>query len=60
MWVYTYAELNGDGEEVSANLLGNGVTTRDAGEVDIARLNQTLLALDSLDDLLGEAIVTKC
>lgn len=60
MWVYTYAELNGDGEEVSANLLGNGVTTRDAGEVDIARLNQTLLALDSLDDLLGEAIVRKC
>lgn len=52
----TYAELDGDREEVDANLLGDGVTSGDAREVDVARLNKTLLALDGPKNLLGEAI----
>lgn len=35
----TYAELDGDGKEVTASLLGNGLTTGDTGEVDVAGLD---------------------
>lgn len=50
-----YSKLNRDGEEVAASLLGNGITARNAGEVDVARLNEALLALDSPEELLGKS-----
>lgn len=52
----TYAKLDGNGEEVDAGLLGNLLAAGNAGEVDVARLNKTLLALKGLEDLLGESI----
>jgi hypothetical protein len=48
-------KLNGDREEVDANLLGNGLAAGNAGEVDVAGLDETLLTLGSPQDLLGEA-----
>ncbi len=51
----TYAELNGDGEEVAAGSLGDGVTAGNTRQVDVAGLNETLLALDGSQDLLSEA-----
>lgn len=51
----TYTKLDGDREEVAADLLGDGLASRDARQVDIAGLDETLLALDGLEDLLGEA-----
>lgn len=54
----TYAKLDGDGEEVGAGQLGNGLTTGYTREVDIARLNKAFLALENrADDLLGEAVM---
>lgn len=50
----TYAKLNGNGEEVDASLLGNLLTTRNAGKVDIAWLHEALDARGSLEKLLGE------
>lgn len=44
----TYTKLNGDGEEVSAGLGSNLLATGNTGQVDVARLNETLLALDGL------------
>lgn len=52
----TYAKLDGNGEEVDTGLLGNLLAAGNAGEVDVARLNKTLLALKGLEDLLGESI----
>lgn len=52
----TYAELNWYGEEVVTGGLCNRVTALDTWKVDKARLDNTLLALDSLDDLLGETV----
>jgi hypothetical protein len=49
------SKLDRDGEEVNANFLGNGLTARNSGEIDVARLNQTLLTLGSPQDLLGES-----
>lgn len=54
--LYTYAKLDGDREEVGADLLSDGIASRDSREVDVARLNQALLTLDGLDDLLGETV----
>ena len=51
----TYSELDGDGEEVDSDLLSNLLTTWNTREVDIARLDETLLALDSLEQLLGKS-----
>lgn len=51
----TYSELNGDREEVAASRLGNSLTSRNAGKVDVAGLNEALLALDSPEDLLSES-----
>lgn len=58
----TYTKLNGNGEEVTAGLLGNGVATWNTRKVDIAWLNNASLSLGSLQDLLGEAIhlVSRC
>lgn len=53
--VSTYAKLNGNGEEVGACLLGDGLTTRDTGQVDVAGLDKTLLALGRTEDLLSES-----
>jgi hypothetical protein len=50
----SYSELNGDREEVGADHLGDGVTSRNAREVDIAGLHKAGLALGGADDLLGE------
>lgn len=52
----TYAKLDGNREEVDADLLRNRLATRDAGEVDVAGLNEALGALDGLQDLLGKAV----
>ena len=50
----TYAKLNGDGEEVDAGLLPDLLAARNAGEVDVAGLDEALDARGSLEDLLGE------
>lgn len=54
--ILSYAELNGNGEEVQASGLGNLVTTGNTRQVDEARLDQTLLALDGPQELLGKAV----
>jgi hypothetical protein len=55
-FVSTYTKLNGDGEEVKTSGLGDGISTLNTREVDVAGLDNTLLALGGLDDLLGEAV----
>ena len=52
----TYTKLNGNREEVKTGGLGNGISALDTREVDVAGLDNTLLALGGLDDLLGEAV----
>lgn len=52
----SYAELNGNREEVDTGLLGNLLTTRDTGKVDVAGLNKALGTGNSLQQLLGEPI----
>jgi hypothetical protein len=52
----TYAKLNGDGEEVDTSLLSNLLTAGNTGKVDVAGLDKALLALDGLENLLGESI----
>ena len=49
-------KLNGHGEVLSAGGLGDGITTLHTWEVDVAGLDDALLALGGLDDLLGEAV----
>jgi hypothetical protein len=51
----TYPKLNGDREEVNANILMDLLATRDTREVDIAGLDETLGALGSLEELLGKS-----
>lgn len=51
----SYAKLDGNGKEVAASGLGNGFTTGNTRQVNVAGLNETLLALDGSQDLLGEA-----
>ena len=51
----TYAELDGNGEEVNTDSLLDSITAGNTGEVDEAGLGDALLALDSLQNLLGEA-----
>jgi hypothetical protein len=50
----TYAKLDGDREEVNANLGLDLLAAGDAGEVDVAGLNEALGALEGLEELLGE------
>lgn len=52
----TYTKLNWYREELGSSSLSNRVTTRDTGEVDVARLDNALLALGGLDDLFGESV----
>jgi hypothetical protein len=52
----TYAELDWDGEELAAGRLLDGFTTGNTRKVDEAGLDNTLLALDGPDDLLGESV----
>lgn len=54
------AELDGNGEELGAGRLSNGVTTLNTGEVDEAGLNKALLALGGPDDLVGESTDISC
>jgi hypothetical protein len=49
------AELDGDGEELSASSLSNGIASLNTGQVDEAGLDETLLALGGADDLVGES-----
>ena len=55
--VNTHAELNGDREVVAASLLGDLGTTRDAGKVDVAGLDETLGTLDGFEELLSESVL---
>ena len=55
MGTSAYSKLDGNGEEVDTGLLRNLLAAGDAGQVDVARLDQTLLALEGLEDLLGKA-----
>jgi hypothetical protein len=48
----TYSELNGNREEVDADRLCDLLAARNTGQVDVAGLDEALLALDSLQDLL--------
>ncbi len=50
----TYAKLDGDREEVDADLRLDLLATGNTGEVDVAGLDKALGALDSLEELLGE------
>jgi hypothetical protein len=50
----TYAKLDGDGEEVDASLGLDLLAAGDAGEVDVAGLDEALGALEGLEELLGE------
>ena len=50
----THAKLNGDGEEVDTGLLADLLAARNAGEVDVAGLDEALDARGGLEDLLGE------
>lgn len=50
-----YTKLNGDGEEVTAGLLSNGIATWDTWEVDESRLDNALFAVKTSEDLLCEA-----
>lgn len=52
----TYAELDGDGEEVNASLLRDLLTTGNTGEVDVGGLDKALGALGGLEELLSEAV----
>ena len=52
----TYAKFNGCGEEIGARCLCNGITTSYTGEIDEAWLDNALLAVDGLQDLLGESV----
>lgn len=51
----TYTELDGYREELGTGSLRDGVATFNTWEVDEARLDDTLLAIDGLDYLLGKA-----
>ena len=51
----TYAELDGDREVVYASLFRDCVTTIDAREVHVGRLDDTFLTLGGLDQLFGES-----
>ena len=51
-----YAKLDGDGEELNTRGLGNLITARYTGQVDVAGLDEVLLASSSLEHLLREAV----
>lgn len=51
----TYSKLDGDGEELNASSLGDGLTSGNTRQVDVAGLNKALLTLDSAEQLLGES-----
>lgn len=52
----TYAKLDRDREKVATSLLGDLLAARHTRQVHKARLDKTLLALDSLEKLLGKAV----
>ena len=53
--VDAYAKLNGDGEEFNTSGLGDLLAAWYTGQVDVAGLDQVLLASGSLQHLLREA-----
>lgn len=52
----TYSELDGNREEVDANLGLNLLATWHTGEIDVAGLDESLGTLESLEKLLGESV----
>lgn len=51
----TYAKFDGNGKEVAADLLSDSLATGNTREIDVAGLDETLLALDSTEDLVGKS-----
>lgn len=51
----TYAKLHGGGEELNTGSFSNLLATGDTGQVDESRLDDTLLAVGSLDHGLGKS-----
>lgn len=52
----TYAKLDGNGEEVTASLLGNSIAAWNTWEVDEGWGNDALFAAKTLEDGLCEAV----
>lgn len=52
----TYAQLHGGREELNAGRLGDLLTTGHAGEVDVRRLDDALLAAGGLDHGFGKSV----
>jgi len=51
----THAKLNGDREEVNADLLLDLLTAGNTGEINVAWLDEALGTLDGLEELLSES-----
>lgn len=51
----TYSKLNRDREEVDAGSLGDSLTAGNTRQVDVAGLNEALLALGSAKHLFSES-----
>jgi hypothetical protein len=54
---FTYTESHESREELDTSSLGDFLTARDAGQVDVSRLDDAGLALGGLDDALGESMI---
>lgn len=50
-----YPKLDGNGKEIAACFLGNGLASGDTAQVDVAWFYESLLALDRPKELLGKA-----
>ena len=50
-----YAELDGDGEVVTACFFGNGIASFNAGEIDEGRLDDAAFALGGFQQAFGES-----
>lgn len=47
--------MDGDGEEVTACLFGDGISAIDTGKIDEGRFDDTTFAVCSFQDAFGEA-----
>jgi hypothetical protein len=50
-----YAKFDGNGEEVTASFFGNSLTAGNTWKIDIGRLDNALLTLETSEDLLCKA-----
>lgn len=55
----TYPESHESGEEFNTSCLDNRVTTGDTRQVNESRLDNAGLALEGLDDTLGESTISQ-